>query len=77
MSGQNPAIEAIDRVISHLETLQPGSVVTGEFIAEHALLLQQAQTYVQGLLIESRHAADGYKALQDSYAALSQHLPKP
>jgi hypothetical protein len=67
MSGENQAIEAIDRAIAHLETLKIGSTITEKFATEHAQLLQQTRALIQALLVESRHVLDAYQALQEKY----------
>ena len=76
MTTQNPAIDAIDRLVAHFGALKPDSTITAEFITEHSQLIEQVRTYAQGLLTESRHSEDGYKALQVAHAELIQKHAK-
>jgi hypothetical protein len=71
---KNPLIDAADKISAHLSTLQVGSAVTEEFIAEHQTLVENLQHLVETYLIESLHAAEGRKVLQNAYNELQKKL---
>ena len=72
---KNPLIDAADKILTHLETLQAGSAVSEQFISEHRALVENLRSLIDTYLIEAYHAAEGRRSLE---ATLTQkHPSKP
>ena len=70
----NPLIEATDRILQHLETIKPNSVVDAEFISRHHALVDDLRRQIDTLLIESHHAQESRRALENAQRELLQQL---
>lgn len=77
MIARNPVLEQVENLIQELETLQPNTPVTQDWITKIVELANGLRTAVGQLLVESLQRADGYRALEERYNALAQERPAP